>query len=119
MKNAVVILIVSSLMLIPLGDLSENNPNLGIANDNFSSIGHFQTNNPEIIGLEENGTYIEESLSIISPGASDVIRNLQVSSENGTIKLVHYLTDQNLWNLDSWDGEKWTIQYGVGEKKGN
>ncbi|MFL2984363.1 MAG: hypothetical protein ACJZ5B_02640 [Candidatus Poseidoniaceae archaeon] len=117
MKNAVVILIVSSLMLIPLGDLSENNPNLRIANDNFSSIGHFQTNNPEIIGLEENGTYIEESLSVISPGVSDVIRNLQVSSENGTIKLIHYLTDQNLWNLDSWDGEKWTRQYGVGEKR--
>ena len=96
MKNVVVILVVSTLMLMALGNLSENNLNLRIANDNFSSTGHIQTDNPEIIGLEENGTYIEESLSIISPGASDVIRNLQISSENGTIKLVHYLTDQNL-----------------------
>ena len=56
-------------------------------------------------------------MSVISPGASDVIRNLQVSINNGTIKLIHYLNDQNLWNLDSWDGEKWSRQYGVGEKR--
>ena len=117
MKKKLVILVVSSLLLTTLGIVSETNLDLRVTSNKFSSNGHNHTNIPDIIGLEENGTYLEESLSVISLGSSDVIRNLQVSINNGTIKLIHYLNDQNLWNLDSWDGEKWSRQYGVGSKR--
>ena len=87
MNKSIVILVVSSLLFTTLGILSETNLDLRVNSNKFSSNGHNHTNVPDIIGLEENGTYLEESLSVISPGASDVIRNLQVSINNGTIKI--------------------------------
>jgi len=109
MKKSLVVLISVIFLSLSIWNSNILVENLPTEYDVKSS-GNNQSSVPSTISLLTNGSYIEEAMTIISSTPTDVIRNIQVSNQNGTVKVIHFLTDTNIWNLDTWNGNEWIRQ---------